>query len=127
MKCWAVVGIVDSNGAIDYRKVPENECLYNYCHDHLWPTKTHKRWRFIVSEWELDQSILSANNLTEEDQESIMTLMKKLFEAPNHVLEGEYWEALGRPRDEKWWRALRKFNRLSRPKKLAAIKGASRR
>lgn len=95
-----IIGYIDAYGAIHHRPIPLGK-LGEWTHDHFWPTQTHKRWRFCLSEWELDQSILAKEKLTPEEGEDVIAFLRKRFNPPLWVIEGEEWEALGRPREGK--------------------------
>jgi hypothetical protein len=100
---YLVIGIVDAYGAIHHRLIPWGKSG-ELTHDHYWPTQTHKRWRFNLKEWQLDQSIFSTakcNGLEPGEGEDIEAYIRKRFKPPLWVIRGEEWEALGRPRSGK--------------------------
>lgn len=109
---YLVIGIVDAYGAIHHKLVPAGKSG-EWTHDQFWPTQTHKRWRFNLTKWELDNSLMSCilrTRLTPEESEDICALMRRKFKPPLWVIQGEEWEALGRPhsgkaleRHEKRW------------------------
>lgn len=96
---YCVIGVIDSYGAIHHHPI----CIGGECitHETLWPTITHKRWRFQLSEWQLENSVLSKENLTKEEGEIVTDFVGKHYKKPNWVLQGEEWDALGRPRSGK--------------------------
>jgi hypothetical protein len=109
-KCWLVLGIVDSNGALHHHKLLEDEDglipTNNPAHEELWPM-AQKRWRFKVSDWELNKSILSKGNLTQEECEQIEALMRRILPVPRWVRHGDAWVAAGRPaRGTPAWRKM---------------------
>lgn len=86
-------------------------------HDSLWPFQTHKRWRFSISDWRLENSPLSKENLTNSEAEDIIVLIRKHYTPPLWVIEGEEWEALGRPRSGKAYeRHVKKWDRIHKRK-----------
>lgn len=99
-KPYLIIGYVDSYGAIHHRLIPLGKAG-EWTHDHYWPTQTHKRWRFNLIEWALDNSILSKDKLTPEEGEDVVAFIRKRFTPPLWVIQGEEWEALGRPRSGK--------------------------
>jgi len=101
-----VIGIIDAYGAIHHRPLFLNQTAKQ--HDYYWPGQTHKRWRFIISEWLLSNSCLSKENLTPAEAEDVEALIRKHYTPPNWVLQGEEWEALGRPRSGKAYEAHEK-------------------
>ena len=110
-KPYCVIGIIDCYGAIHHSPLCIGE-EYNG-HNQLWPFQTHKRWRFKISDWSLEKSILSKENLTETEAEDIIALIRKHYTPPLWVIEGEEWEALGRPRSGKAYeRHVRKWDRI---------------
>lgn len=115
-QCDFVIGIVDAYGAIHYEKLSCNDRKSQF-HAHYWPTQTHKRWRFKVRDWQLDDSMLSEVKLNEEDAEKVEALMRKILKVPEWVLRGDAWEAAGRPRGEAYEKFLRDFERKQRRKK----------
>src|SRR6476469_6248447 len=92
---YLVVGYIDAYGAIHYKKVKLGEDAY---HDSLFPGQTHKRWRFIVRDWQLDQSVISGVKLDSDDGAAVHALMRKILKPPDWFLQGEAWDAAGRPR-----------------------------
>lgn len=109
---YLIIGIVDAYGAIHHRVIPNGKDG-ELTHDHFWPTQTHKRWRFCLSEWNLENSVLSKDMLTPEEAEDIIAFIRKRFKPPPWVIQGEEWEALGRPhsgkaleRHEKRWERI---------------------
>lgn len=114
-----VVGVVDHTGAIHYRKVTADES-HGDTHSKFWPNITHKRWRFLIREWDLKKSMMEQgpSALTLEDYDRILTLMRKILPPPLWVLEGDAWEAAGRPRDEAYDEFLKQWEK----KKKAILK-----
>ena len=116
-KIHFIIGIIDAYGAIHHRPL----CLgqTDKQHDYYWPEQTHKRWRFIISEWNLENSILSKETLTEVEADDIVALIRKHYTPPLWVIQGEEWESLGRPRTgasyerhiKKWETIYKKQNR----------------
>lgn len=105
-----VIGCIDSYGAIHHRPVYINKLEY---HESLWPTNTHKRWRFNLCDWSLDRSILSKEIITPEEAEDIEALIRKHYKVPLWVQEGDEWEALGRPRSGKAYQIhCRKWDKI---------------
>lgn len=111
--CHVVLGIVDSYGAVHCHKL----YLEDRSHpDHvtLWPV-AQKRFRFMVRDWDIQKSPLSAVDFTAEDCEAIQSKMRKILLVPEWVLKGEAWNAAGRPRGKaqerfnKKWDASRKI------------------
>lgn len=99
-ECWLVIGVVDSYGAVHCKKIYDFGGD-NPTHYDLWPM-IQKRWRFKVSDWQIDKSPLSKENLTAEDCEAILSRMRKIVKVPHWVLQGEAWHKAGRPtRDSK--------------------------
>jgi hypothetical protein len=99
-KPYAVIGIIDAYGAIHHRPVTLNNDAKS--HDHYWPGQTHKRWRLTISEWQLENSVLSRENkLTPEEAEDVYAVCRKAYTPPRWLVKGEEWEALGRPRSGK--------------------------
>mgnify|MGYP007100041408 CR=1 FL=1 len=103
-KYTQVIGIIDNYDAIHYRKIasPIDEM-----HDHFWPT-CMKRWRFFISEWNLSKSILYQDRFTEEEEDKILALMRKICTPPRWVIVGEIWDKHGRPRIGKKRKAYEK-------------------
>lgn len=95
----SVIGYVDAYGAIHHKPVTMRKDNKSHCF--YWPTQTHKTWRFIISDWSLENSCLSKDNLTQEEAENVIAFIRKHYTPPNWVVEGEEWEALGRPRSGK--------------------------
>lgn len=109
-KPYWVIGIIDCYGAVHHQPVYLNDPKM---HDSLWPIQTHKRWRFSISEWSLENSPLSKENLTEAEAEDILALIIKHYMPPPWVIEGEEWEALGRPhRGKAYERHCRKWDKI---------------
>lgn len=103
-----VIGIIDSYGAIHYKKIKNVSDEY---HETLWPGK-NKRWRFDVEDWNLEKSILSCEAFSLEEEDAILALMRKICTPPKWFLRGEIWEKYGRPHKgakyEKYLRELKK-------------------
>jgi hypothetical protein len=104
-----IIGYIDAYGAIHYKAIPLGKSG-EWTHDTFWPTQTHKRWRFEIDEWMIDDSVLSKDNLTPVEMADVTALMRRKFKPPLWVIQGEEWEALGRPhsgkaleRHEKRW------------------------
>lgn len=106
-----VIGYIDAYGAIHHQPLTlESE---NKCHSHYWPLNSQKRWRFIISEWQLSNSVLSTDNLTPDEAENVIAFLRKHYTPPVWLIEGEEWEALGRPREGKAYKKhLRKWDRI---------------
>jgi len=96
---YLIIGIIDAYGAIHHRPVMLG-CT-DKMHDYYWPGQTHKRWRLIISDWQLSNSCLSKDNLTEAESEDIYALLRKHYTPPKWLIKGEEWEALGRPHSGK--------------------------
>ena len=119
---YYVIGVVDSYGAIHHAPLRLGE-EWDKTHEILWPTITHKRWRFDLTEWNLEKSILSKENLTEAEAEDIIAFIRKHYKPPFWVIEGEEWEAIGRARSgpayekhrRKWDRFWAKQNQKRSP------------
>ncbi len=104
-QCWFVIGYIDAYGAIHHHKIYEGDLLADFTHEALWPEQTHKRWRFNVRHWDLDQSILSSVKLDSDDGDMIVAKMRKILPVPKWVQQGDAWDAAGRPRGaayDKW-------------------------
>jgi hypothetical protein len=111
-KIFYVIGYIDSYGAIHHKALRLDDPQE---HSHYWPTQTHKTWRFVLSQWQLSNSILSKENLTEAEAEDVIAFVRKHYSPPLWVIEGEEWEALGRPRKGKAYeKHLRKWDRMRR-------------
>jgi hypothetical protein len=94
---WAVIGIIDAYGAIHHRPIHFGDEFKT--HDFFWPNQTHKRWRLIISEWQLENSILTQENkLTPEEAEDVLAKCRKHYKPPLWLIRGEEWDAMGRPR-----------------------------
>jgi hypothetical protein len=96
-KPYLVIGIVDAYGAIHHQLIPFGKSG-ELTHDHYWPTQTHKRWRFNLYEWTLDNSMLSKDKLTAEEAEDVIAFLRKRYQPPYWLIEGEEWDAIGRAR-----------------------------
>lgn len=112
-----VIGIIDHTGAIHYRKIASGNSDGDV-HAKFWPNVTHKRWRFLIREWDLKKSTLDKESMNEEEYSAVMTLLRKILTPPIWVLEGEAWEAAGRPRGE----AYEKFYKQWEKKKKKILK-----
>ena len=97
---WLIIGIIDSYGAIQHQAIDRINNQSQF-HETYWPSVHHKRWRFIISEWSLQKSILSKDSFTTVECQDIEAYLRKRYNPPNWWLEGEEWEALGRPRSGK--------------------------
>jgi hypothetical protein len=97
-KPYYVLGIIDSYGAIHHQSLYFGD-EFDKTHDSLWPMETHKRWRFDLNEWNLEKSTLSKGTMTIAEQEDVIAYVRKRYTPPYWVIEGEEWEALGRPRE----------------------------
>lgn len=111
-KPWQYLGIVDAYGAV------HSHPLYGFnneeTHCELWPF-AQKRWRFVISDWGITKSVLSKENLTEEDCEAIMNHMERKAGKykPRWARQGDAWNAAGRIRGEayeKWLAEWEKNN-----------------
>jgi len=96
-KPYYVIGCIDSYGAIHHMPLCSGE-EDEKTHQALWPTIAHKRWRFNIREWQLENSVLSKEDLTPEEVEDIYAFLRKHYTPPLWLIQGEEWEALGRPR-----------------------------
>ena len=111
---WLIIGIIDAYGAIHHQAIycdrtPEQSQF----HGTYWPNEHHKRWRFIVSDWDLQKSCLSKDSFTRAECEDIEAYIRKRYRPPLWMLKGEEWEALGRPREGKAYeRHERKWARI---------------
>jgi hypothetical protein len=100
-KPWQFIGVVDSYGAV------LSQPLYGFnnepTHEELWPY-AQKRWRFVISDWSINKSILSKENLTDEDCEAVLSHMEKKAAhlKPRWARQGDAWDAAGRPRGKKY-------------------------
>lgn len=103
-KPWLIIGIIDAYGAIHHRAIDRVNNQSQF-HETYWPEAHHKRWRFIISEWDLQKSVLSKDTITREEAQDIEAYIRKRYTPPNWVLQGEEWEALGRPRSGKAYEA----------------------
>ena len=95
--CWLVIGCIDHTGAVLTRKVYDDERSYPD-HSTLWPKVTHKRFRFIVRDWDIQ--VFGGNSrqmLTDEDFEAIDSRMRKILPLPLWVQKNDAWENAGRP------------------------------
>lgn len=116
---YYVIGYVDAYGAIHHEPICMGE-EWSKTHELLWPTQTHKRWRFNLSNWQLENSCLSRENLTEIEALDITALMRKHYNPPLWVIEGDEWEALGRPRSGKAYEEhTRKWEKIYADKRKA--------
>lgn len=94
-QCDYVIGLIDGLDRLYYERCVSED---GKTHESLWPTNTHKKWRFRPDNWELDQSIMSGVKLTDDDGIRVCELMRKILVPPNWFIEGELWDAAGRPR-----------------------------
>lgn len=104
---WAVVGIIDAYGALHYRKCKLGDEI---AHEHYWPNQTHKRWRFDVSDWDLEVSVLSAK-LDEAEADAVLAEMEKVLIPPEWFARGKAWDEAGRPHGKKGDAFDRKWER----------------
>jgi hypothetical protein len=112
-KPYWVIGIIDCYGAIHHQSIYLNDPKM---HDSQWPFQTHKRWRFGLSDWNLETSPFS-EKLTETEAEDILALIRKHYTPPLWVIEGEEWDALGRPRSGKAYdKHRRKWDKIYKRK-----------
>lgn len=93
---WLIIGIIDAYGAIHHQAIDRVNNQSQF-HATYWPTAHHKRWRFILSEWDLQKSVLSKDSFTPEEAEDIIAYIRKRYNPPLWVQQGDEWEALGRP------------------------------
>lgn len=98
-KPYEVIGIIDSYGAIHHR--PKWAGRTDHQHEYYWPGHTHKRWRFDLADWQLSNSALSKNELTEAERLDVEATVRKYYTPPNWLIKCEEWETLGRPRSGK--------------------------
>jgi hypothetical protein len=105
---WLIIGIIDAYGAIHHQPIYHGRPNQSQCHEHYWPDAHHKRWRFIMRDWDLSISVLSKDTITPEEAQDIEAHIRKRYTPPNWFLKGEEWEALGRPREGK---AYEKFEK----------------
>lgn len=109
---YCVIGYMDAYGAIHHKLIPRGK-ESDWTHEHFWPTQTHKRWRFNLREWALDNSPLSKDKLTREEASDVIDFLRKRYNPPLWVIKGEEWEALGRPREGKAYeRHCRRWERI---------------
>lgn len=109
-----VIGIIDSNGAVVYKKIKEGD---EPTHETYWPCRTHKRWRFSVRDWNVVNSVLTAK-LDEAEQDAVLAKMAKVMIPPEWWVRGEAWNKAGRPHgkkgdafDKRWERCKPKIYR----------------
>lgn len=98
-----IVGVIDSYGAVHCKKVfyGDNRTM----HDSLFPDVFHKRWRLLVSQWDLSISPCS-DALSDEDYEAVQRAVRRLVTPPAWVAENEAWDTAGRPRGEAYEKFL---------------------
>jgi len=114
---YYVIGCIDAYGAIHYEPLNIGE-EWIKTHEALWPHNTHKRWRFNLVEWTLEKSVLSSESITSEEAEDIIARIRKHFKPPLWLIQGEEWEALGRPREGKAYeRHCKRWERIYARKK----------
>lgn len=103
-----IVGVIDSYGAVHCKKVfmGGNKIM----HGSLFPSEHHKRWRFLVREWDLTVSP-GSDSLSPEDFEASLQAVKKIVSPPEWVLQGEAWEAAGRPTGEAYEKFLKNYEK----------------
>lgn len=94
-KVWQVLGYVDAYGAVHYHKIFDGDD-HAPNHADLWPTVSHNRFRFIVSDWNLT-SFRSNEKFDPEATDAILRKMEKILPVPDWVCWGNFWEAKGRP------------------------------
>jgi hypothetical protein len=112
---YLVIGYIDSYGAIHHKKIRLGA---DSTHESYWPTVKSKRWRFVISDWELSKSVIGEVAITEEEAQDILSLMRKILQPPEWYLWGEVWDKAGRPRGEaldklhdKWERSRKRLTR----------------
>lgn len=114
---YYVIGCIDAYGAIHHEPLCFGEESLK-THDMLWPQHTHKRWRFNLAEWKLERSVLSSESITPAEAEDIIARMRKHFKPPLWLIQGEEWDALGRPREGKAYeRHCKRWERIYARKK----------
>jgi hypothetical protein len=107
---WQLVGVVDAYDAVHFVEVRDSEDPPY--HAKLWPT-AQKRWRFYLRQWELDKSVLSTQELTDENCEAIERAIRKKFTPPRWYLWGEFWDQNGRPQHGKERdKLIKKFEKI---------------
>lgn len=112
---WLIIGVIDAYGAIHHQAIYHSRPNQSQCHEHYWPECHHKRWRFILSDWDLSKSALSKEYLTADDARNIESYIRKRYTPPLWYLKSEEWESMGRPRsgksyekhEKKWDRIMR--------------------
>jgi hypothetical protein len=113
-----VIGYIDAYGAIHHHGYNAGQSTIPD-HAGLWPMQTHKLWRFKVSDWQLENSILSKENLTKVEAMDVEAFLLKHYTPPNWWLQGEEWIALGRPRSGKKYEAhCKKWDAIMSPSYL---------
>ena len=109
---YYVIGVIDSYGAIHHQSLYLGD-QFDKTHESLWPTIAHKRWRFNLSEWQLEKSVLSKETITPEEGEDIIAFIRKRYQPPYWLIEGEEWDAIGRARSGKAYeKHRRKWDRF---------------
>jgi len=111
---WLIIGVIDAYGAIHHQAIDRLNDQSQF-HMHYWPDVHHKRWRFVMLDWKLENTVLSRDMMSESEREDVVAYIRKRYQPPPWVLQGEEWEALGRPRegaayekhDKKWDRIMR--------------------
>lgn len=94
---YAIVGIIDAYGAIHHRPIYMDTPHEELFHEYHWPQQTHKRWRFTIADWKLDGGFWSKEALTIAEKEDLCAFLRRHYKPPLWVLQGEEWDALGRP------------------------------
>lgn len=108
-KIFWVIGVIDHQGAVHCKAI--NEDTHCIMHSFYWPNTHHKRWRFQVSEWSFHRTLGEPWTMTDEEREAIMRQIEKHAVKPRWVLEGEEWDAAGRPRGKAQDKFLREFDK----------------
>ena len=120
-KPYLIVGVIDSYGAIHSIAVKTGDQAY---HESQWPT-AKKRWRFLISEWQLTKSPFSEMDITPEEAEAVIAHVRKKVKPPLWVVEGEEWEAAGRVRSGPKWEALNKKRESRRRRSKSTLTSKS--
>jgi hypothetical protein len=48
-------------------------------HSHQFPLQTHKLFRFLINEWQLDDSVFSKDNLSQNEKEDVVAFIEKNY------------------------------------------------
>ena len=109
-----VIGVIDAYGAVHAKGIKLGASVQ--MHSSYWPEVHHKRWRFLVRDWDLQPGLgTKAADFTEEEIASIMRAVEKLAEKPYWVRKGEAWEAAGRPRGKAQDKFLKEWEKKNPP------------